>query len=89
MAVEAAVGQIGRFHDVGNADAAESLGAKQSAGGVNDTVAMFGGFFPAHPHEAPQLCSGLDRLTIYMTIVINKQVLDDGCHLIERHLTER
>ena len=83
MAVKTAMGQIGRFHDVGDADAAESLGAKQGAGGVDDTVAMFGGFFPAHPHGAPQLCSGVGRLTNYMTIVINTQALDDGCHLTE------
>src|SRR3984957_8621321 len=29
MAVKTAMGQIGRFHDVGNADAAEPLGAEQ------------------------------------------------------------
>src|SRR5580692_792424 len=88
MAVEAAMGQIGRFHDVGNADAAKALGTKQGTGGVDDTLAMFGGFFPAYPHGAPQLCSGLDRLTNYMTIVINMQALDDGCHLNERRITE-
>jgi hypothetical protein len=34
---------------------------------------MFGGLFPAHAHGAPQLCGGSAALTIYMTIVINKQ----------------
>jgi hypothetical protein len=40
------------------------------------------GFFPAHSHQAPQLCVYDRRLTIYMTIVINKQGKDDDCHLI-------
>ena len=65
MAVEAAMGQIGGFHDVGDADAAKALGAKQRAGGVDDAVAMFGGFFPAHPHgstSAMQRPRPLDKL---------------------------
>ena len=39
MAVKPAMGQVGRFHDVGDADAAETLGAKQRAGGVDDAFA--------------------------------------------------
>ena len=46
MAVEAAVGQIGGFHDVGDADAAESLGAEQRAGRIDDALAVLRRPFP-------------------------------------------
>ena len=73
MSVEAAMRQIGRLHDVGDADAAEALGAKQGAGRIDDAFAIFGGFFPAHSHRAAQPCVRNGRLTIYMMIVINTQ----------------
>ena len=50
MAIEAAVSEVGRPHDVGDADAAEALGAKQAAGRIKDALAGLGGFFPAHSH---------------------------------------
>ena len=51
MAVKAAVGQIGGFHDVGDADAAESLGAEQRSGRIDDALAVLRSFFPAHSHQ--------------------------------------
>ena len=46
MAVEAAMGQIGGLHDVGDADAAKSLGAEQRAGRIDDALAVFARLFP-------------------------------------------
>ena len=73
MPVEAAVGEVGRLHDVGNADAAKALGAKQRAGRIDNAIAIGGGLFAAYSHCAPQLCTRPRDLTIYMTIVINTQ----------------
>ncbi len=86
MTIEAAVRQVGLFHDVGDADATKSLGAKQRARRVDDAFVVRGGFFPAYLHRAipliavePRLTAQSShapakrRLTIYMMIVINKQ----------------
>ena len=45
MAIEAAMRQVGGLHDVGDADAAEALGAKQRASSVDDAFAVSRGFF--------------------------------------------
>ncbi len=77
MAVKAAMGEIGGFHDVGDADAAKTVGAQQRAGRIDDALAVLGGLLPAYSHHAPQLCSPttnpIARLTNYMTIDINRQ----------------
>ena len=51
MAVEAAMREVGRLHDVGNADAGEALAAKQPAGGLDDALAVGGGLLAAHFHD--------------------------------------
>jgi hypothetical protein len=53
MPVKDAMGQVGGFHDVGDADTVESLDAEQCAGGLNDALAVFGGFFAAYSHRVP------------------------------------
>ena len=75
MTVKAAVGEVGRLHDVGDADAAKAFGAKQRARRIDDALAVQGGLFAAYSHCAPQLCGGQRALTIYMTIVINRQAV--------------
>src|ERR1700733_2964513 len=81
MAEKAPMRQIGRFHDVGQADAVETLFAKQRTRRIDDAFAVLRGLLPAHSHTAPQLC-GLGRrsLTIYMTIDMNTQAIDDDRH---------
>ena len=84
MAVEAAVGQVGRLHDVGDADAVESLLAKQRAGRVDNAFAILVSLLPAHSHGftlMPRLSYAAGSLTNYMTTVMNKQVVNDGYHL--------
>jgi hypothetical protein len=78
MTVKAAVGEIGRLHDVGNADAAKSLAAEHCAGRVDDPLTMFGGLLAAHAHCAPQVCVHLGDLTRYMMVIINTQGKDDA-----------
>ncbi len=75
MAVEAAMRQVGRFHDVGDADAVKSLLAEQRAGRIDDAFAILGGLLAAHSHCALLPCVRSSRLTTYMTIDINKQVM--------------
>ena len=55
VAVKAAMGEVGRLHDVGDADAAKALGAEQCAGRIDDAVAVSGGFSRL-TLIAPQLC---------------------------------
>jgi hypothetical protein len=52
MTIEATMGQVGFFHDVGNADAGKALGAKQPACRIEDAFVIYGGFFPADFHYA-------------------------------------
>jgi hypothetical protein len=44
--------EFGRLHNVGDADAGETLGAKQMSSGIDDAVTVGGGFFAAYPHRA-------------------------------------
>jgi hypothetical protein len=81
MTVKAAVGEIGRLHNVGDADAAESFAAEQRASRVDDPFTMFGDLLAAHAHCAPQLCVRLGDLTNYMMTIINAQDKDDAHHL--------
>ena len=74
VAVEAAMREIGRLHDVGDADAAKAFGAKQRARRIDDAFAVLRRFLPAHSHDAPLLCKPT-RLTSYMMIVINRQAI--------------
>ena len=64
MAVEATMGQVGRFHDVGNTDAAKAVFAKQRAGGLDDPLAVLGGLFAAYSHctSAMRRAASLDNL---------------------------
>ena len=57
MPVKAAMGEIGGFHDVGDADAGKAVGAQQRSCSFDNALAIFGGFLPAHSHHAPQLCT--------------------------------
>src|ERR1700722_832360 len=50
MAVEAAMRQVGGFHNVGHADAAETLATKQRARRIDDAFTIFGGLLPAYSH---------------------------------------
>ena len=71
MAVKTAVGEVCCPHDVGDADAAEALGAKQPAGRIEDAFARLGGFFPAHSHV--RSTHDRKRLTNHMMTIINTQ----------------
>ena len=81
MAVKSAMRQVGGLHDVGQADAAKALAAKQRAGGIDDAFAV-----SRRPSSRLTLmrrntCSNAisqarsrpRRLTIYMTADINTQ----------------
>jgi hypothetical protein len=48
--VEAATGQTGALHDVGNPDAVEAVLPEQLAGGADDTPVMFRHLLSAHLH---------------------------------------
>jgi hypothetical protein len=50
MPVEAAMGQLRRLHDVGDADAVKPLLARQRACRIDDAFAVFCGFLSAHAH---------------------------------------
>ena len=66
MSIKATMGEIGGFHDVGDADTAEPLGTKQRARRINDALAVGRRLFPAHSHcvqSSPALrCLTLDKL---------------------------
>jgi hypothetical protein len=52
--------EIGRLHDVGDPDAAETLGAKQRTRRIDDAFAVLRRFLPAHSHAAPLPCQPPD-----------------------------
>ncbi len=56
MSIKAAVRQLRRLHDVGDADAVKPFLAKQRACRIDDAFTVLGGLLPAHSHGAPQLC---------------------------------
>ena len=60
MAVKTAVSEVRRLHNVGDANAAETPGAKQAARRIKDAFAGFGRFLPAHFHVRPRHASKND-----------------------------
>jgi hypothetical protein len=51
VAVKAAMGQAGAFHQVGDADSFVTTLAEQPGGDIDDTLAVQRGLFPAHFHD--------------------------------------
>jgi hypothetical protein len=65
VSVKAAVRQLRRLHDVGDADAVKPLLGKQGTRPIDDAFTVLGGLLPAHSHGTPQLCvrtATLDKL---------------------------
>lgn len=63
------------LHDVGDADAVETLLAEEFACHCKDLLAILGEFFPAHSHQKLHQSINKSVLTIYMTNIINtKQI---------------
>ena len=50
MAVEATMGQAGRFHDAVHPDPLESLLAEEPSGDVEDALAVFDDLLPTGSH---------------------------------------
>ena len=50
VAVKAAMREFGGFHDVGDADAGEALGAEQRGRRIDDALPVRRRLFPAYPH---------------------------------------
>ena len=50
VSVEAAVGEIGGFHNVGDANAGKALGAEQRGRRIDDALPVRSRLFPAYSH---------------------------------------
>src|SRR5580704_10494482 len=75
VSVKAAVRQLRRLHDVGDADAVKPLLGKQGTRPIDDAFTVLGGLLPAHLMAHLSYAFERRRLTNYMTTVINIQVI--------------